>query len=371
MIPSASAASIVLAEVVDDGSGATGFDWGGVWSAIAGFMLEASGTLIAAAAIVIGAIVVRLVLQLVIRRIVERIVSGVKRQQRVDDTVELAAASPVNVMRRVQRTRSLGSVLSNAVTIAVVIVTMILLFAVIVPDATGAFSLITAAVGAGLGFGAQNIVKDVLNGIFIVAEDQLGIGDVVDLGLATGVVEDVGIRITQVRDVNGTLWFVRNGEIMRLGNLSHGWSRAIIDLAVPYDSDVDEIEAAILATAVGLAKEPKWRGRILERPELWGIESISAEAIVVRLVVKTRSSAKDDVARELRSRLKATLDGMGVRLPALNSIQLTGLDASSGLRNTRATRARPIDTGPVARPPRRPVARDLDPTPVEEEGGNE
>lgn len=335
---------------VDDGgvveSVAT-IDWDAIWTAVLGFFAHAAGTLIAVAAIIVGAIVLRLLLQVVIRRVVERIVSGVKRKHDVTDTVELAAASPLNVMRTVQRTRSLGSVLSNSVTVAIIIVSIVLIFTVTVPDAAGALSLITAALGAGLGFGAQNIVKDVLNGIFIVAEDQLGIGDVVDLGLATGIVEDVGIRITQVRDVNGTLWFVRNGEIMRLGNMSHGWARAIIDLAVPYDADVDEIETAILKTAVDLAKEPKWRSRILERPELWGIESISAEAVVVRLVVKTRTSAKDDVARELRSRLKSTLDAMNVRLPALNSIQLTGFDAADGLRSTRTRKPKPVDTGQV------------------------
>ena len=348
-----------LTEVApDEGVNTTlALDWAAIGEAVLGFLAQATGTLLAVVSIVIGAIVLRLILRVVIRRVVERIVNGVKRKHDVTDTVELAAASPLNVMRTVQRTRSLGSVLSNAVTIAIVIVTVVMLFTVLVPDAAGALTLITAAVGAGLGFGAQNIVKDVLNGIFIVAEDQLGIGDVVDLGLATGIVEDVGIRVTQVRDVNGTLWFVRNGEIMRLGNMSHGWARAIIDLAVPYDTNVDEIETAILKTAVDLAKEPKWRSRILERPELWGIESISAEAIVVRLVVKTRTSAKDDVARELRSRLKATLDAMDVRLPALNSIQLTGFNASEGLRSTRSRKPKPIDTGQVGaqRPSRTPA----------------
>src|SRR5690606_10611373 len=106
--------------------------------------------------------------------------------------------------------------------------------------------------GAGLGFGAQNIVKDVLNGFFMVIEDQLGVGDVVDLGPATGVVESVGIRITDIRDVNGTLWHVRNGEIVRVGNLSQGWARAIIDLAVPYDTDTDEAQQLILTTALDM-----------------------------------------------------------------------------------------------------------------------
>lgn len=298
--------------------------------------------------IIAGALLLRVVLQFVIRRIVNRVVLGVKRKHNVDDTRELEA-SPLAAVRLVQRTRSLGSVLSNATTALIVVATFLLIFNVAVPNATAAFALITAAVGAGLGFGAQNIVKDVLNGIFIVAEDQLGIGDVVDLGLAMGVVENVGIRVTQVRDVNGTLWFVRNGEILRLGNMSHGWARVIIDLAVPYDSDVDAIQDRILEVAVELASSPKWKYRILEKPALWGIESIAAEAIVVRLVVKTRSTAKDDVARELRARLKKALDEMGVKLPALNTIQLTGLDSTAGLRSQKAGRQKPMSLKEIAK----------------------
>ena len=290
--------------------------------------------------IIIGALVLRLIAQFIIRRVVSRIVSGVKKKHNVDDTRELEA-SPLAAVRLVQRTRSLGSVLSNGATALIVTIAILLIFNATVPNATAAFALITAAVGAGLGFGAQNIVKDVLNGIFMVAEDQLGIGDVVDLGPATGVVEDVGIRITQVRDVNGTLWFVRNGEVLRLGNMSHGWARVIIDLAVPYEADVAAIEARILEVAVELAGDPKWRHRIIERPAMWGIQSISAEAIIVRVVVKTRSTAKDDVAAELRARLKRALDDMGVRLPALNSIVLTGFEGASGLRSTRVMRQKP------------------------------
>ena len=296
--------------------------------------------LIQVAFIIVGAILLRIILIFVIRRVVNRVVTGVKKRHNVDDTRELDA-SPLAGVRIVQRTRSLGSVFSNGTTAVIVGVSILMIFTTAVPDATGAFALITAAVGAGLGFGAQNIVRDVLNGIFIVSEDQLGIGDVVDTGLATGVVEDVGIRITQIRDVNGTLWFVRNGEILRLGNMSYGWARAIIDLAVPYDADVDAIQARILEVANELAADPKWRHRILEKPALWGIESISAEAVVVRLVVKTRSTAKDDVARELRWRLKKALDEMGVRLPALNSIVLSGFDGAAGLRSTKAARQKP------------------------------
>ena len=314
-------------------------DWAEFWKQ-AGAFVGFWHVPLTVVAIIVGAVVLRWVLLRVIRRVVNRVVSGVKKKHKVDDTRELAA-SPLAAVRVVQRTRSLGSVLGNATTGLIVLVAILLIFYVTIPNATGAFALITAAVGAGLGFGAQNIVKDVLNGIFMVGEDQLGIGDVVDLGPATGVVEDVGIRITQVRDVNGTLWFVRNGEILRLGNMSHGWARVIIDLAVPYDSDVDAIQDRILEVAVELSEDKNWRYRIIEKPSLWGIESISAEAIVVRVVVKTRSTAKDDVARELRYRLKKALDDMGVKLPSLNSVMLSGFAGAAGLRSTKAQRPKP------------------------------
>ncbi|HET8896434.1 MAG TPA: mechanosensitive ion channel domain-containing protein [Protaetiibacter sp.] len=302
--------------------------------------------------IVIGAIIIRLILQFVINRTVRSIVTGVKKKQGIDDTQALIA-TPLAAVRVVQRTRTLGGLLSGVVTSVVVIVALLLIITTTFPNAVGAFSLITAAIGAGLGFGAQNIVKDVLNGLFMVIEDQLGVGDVVDLGPATGVVEAVGIRITDIRDVNGTLWHVRNGEIVRVGNISQGWARAIIDLAVPYDSDIDEVESLILRTALELAGEPKWKRLILEKPEVWGIESISAEAIVVRLVVKTRTSSKDDVARELRARLKRTLDTAGIRLPALNSIVLTGFEGAGSIRGARPPKTSPL---PIVDQPAAPKA---------------
>jgi small-conductance mechanosensitive channel len=308
--------------------------------------------------IIVIAVLIRFVMQLVIRRTVRSIVTGVKRKQGVDDTQALNA-TPLAAVRVVQRTRTLGGVLSSVVTTVIVIVAVLLIITTISPDAAGAFSLITAAIGAGLGFGAQNIVKDVLNGLFMVIEDQLGVGDVVDLGPATGVVEAVGIRITDIRDVNGTLWHVRNGEIVRVGNISQGWARAIIDLAVPYDSDIDEVETLILTTAVELAGEPKWKRLIMERPEVWGIESISAEAMVIRLVVKTRTSAKDEVARELRARLKRTLDTAGIRLPALNSIVLSGFEGAGSIRGARPPKTSPLPVvaqHPAPRAPKAPKA---------------
>jgi small-conductance mechanosensitive channel len=321
-----------------------GFDWSGVSESFVTF-IQTWRVPVRIVGIIIISVLVRGALQLVIRRVTARIVSGVKRKQNVEDTQALLN-SPLAAVRLVQRTRTVGAVLSNAVTAVIVIVASLLIVATFGESITGAFALITAALGAGLGFGAQNIVKDVLSGLFIVAEDQLGVGDIVDLGPATGVVEDVGIRITKVRDVNGTLWFVRNGEILRVGNMSQGWSRVIIDLAVPYDADTGAVQERMLATASTLAAETKWRPRVLEKPEIWGIESISAEAVVIRLVLKTRSSSKDEVARELRARLKKTLDDMGVRLPALNSIVLSGYEGAGSVLGARPPKTTPMPVIP-------------------------
>ena len=326
------------------------------WESFLAILGEIGGTLLQVAIVLVSAVVVVWVLRLIIRRVVRRVVEGAKSRARVDDTQALER-SPLASVRLVQRTRTLGPILQNIVNVTVVIVAILLIILILAgPQVMGSFTLLSAAIGAGLGFGAQNIVKDVLNGIFIVAEDQIGIGDVADLGLATGVVEYVSVRITQVRDVNGTLWFVRNGEITRIGNMSQGWSRAIIDLAVPVNADVDEVEQAMLDAARALAQEPKWRSRIIEEPEVWGLESVSGDALVIRIVIKTRAGAKDDVARELRMRLKRAIDGLGLTLPQMNSIMLSGLETAGRVRGANPPRTKPT---PIAQPgvPDRPVWR--------------
>lgn len=287
-----------------------------VWAWITSVYQGPFGVPVKVVSIIAVAILARLLLQILIRRTVSRVVRGVKKRHDLADTAALQA-SPVAALRVVQRTRALGGVLSTAVSAVVVIVALVLIVSAIDPNATGAFSLITAALGAGLGFGAQNVVRDALAGLFMVSEDQLGVGDVVDLGLATGVVEAVGIRITTVRDANGALWSVRNGEIARVGNMSQGWANVIIDLAVPYDADIPALTQELLATATEMRAETRWKGLMLAAPEVPGIESISAEATVIQLVVKTRAGAKDAVARELRARVRAALDANGLRLASL------------------------------------------------------
>ncbi len=310
------------------------------WGELLGVLAAVGMKALNVAIIIAACVLIALVLRVVIRRVVHRIVDSAKSKAAVDDTQALER-SPLADMRLVQRTRTLGTILQNIVNVMLVVIAIVLIVNALDSSLLGSLTLLTAAVGAGLGFGAQNIVKDVLNGMFIVAEDQIGIGDVVDLGLASGVVEYVSVRITQVRDVNGTLWYVRNGEVTRIGNMSQGWARAIIDLGVPLDSDLEVVEQTMLETAQELAKDPKWRTRIIDKPELWGLESIDGEALVVRIVIKARANAKDDVAQELRKRLHGALRRKEIDLPTMTTVIPTGLDGARRVRGANPPRTRP------------------------------
>lgn len=298
--------------------------WSGFFGFLASFY-ESWHLLINIVAIIVGAFVLRWLILLILRRSIERVVSGVKKTHNVEETQELASA-PLRAARIVQRTRTLGTVINSVLTVVVMGAALILVLQVLGVPVLGILGA-AGVVAAGLAFGAQNLVKDVLNGLFMVVEDQFGIGDVVDLGVASGTVETVGVRVTSIRDVDGTLWHVRNGEVLRVGNRSQGWARAIIDLPVPYKADIEAVREVILSTANSLSTDPEWRRKIIEHPEIWGVESVTAEALVVRLTVKTRSADQWAVARELRLRLKLALDKLGVSVPSLNRMVLDQHDS--------------------------------------------
>jgi small conductance mechanosensitive channel len=168
-------------------------------------------------------------------------------------------------------------------------------------------------IGVALGFGSQSLVKDFLSGVFILVEDQFGVGDIVELdGQTAGVVDAVSLRTTRLRAVDGTLWHVPNGEIRRVGNKSQHWSRALIDVEVAYNTDLDHAESVIASTAEELAAgDPD----VIEAPEVWGVERLGAHGISIRLVVKTRPSEQFRLSRELRRRIKAAFDREGIEIP--------------------------------------------------------
>ncbi len=170
--------------------------------------------------------------------------------------------------------------------------------------------------GLALGFGAQSIVKDFLSGLFMLIEDQYGVGDIVDVGSASGTVEKVSLRSTTIRDVKGTVWHVPNGVISRVGNSSQLWSRALLDVEVAYDTDLDLARDVIQQVGDSLWEDKEWGGdELMERPEIWGVQELGASAVALRLVVKTEPSKQWAVERELRMRLKNAFDKAGIEIP--------------------------------------------------------
>ena len=170
-------------------------------------------------------------------------------------------------------------------------------------------------VGVALGFGAQDLVKDFLSGLFMLAEDQYGLGDVIDAGEAAGVVEQISLRTTSLRSVDGTLWHIPNGEIRRVGNKSQEWARALLDIGVGYGTDIDRASQVIQEVADAVAADDAHRDTFLAAPEVWGVEDLSADAIVIRLVIKTTPGDQFKLARVLRLRIKDAFDREGIEIP--------------------------------------------------------
>lgn len=256
--------------------------------------------------ILIIAVLIRWLLIVLLRRTVNQVVSGVKKSKAVEVTAELAQ-SPVAAARMIQRTRTLGTVGRNLITWTIVLLTFI-----IVLDQLGvSVAAIVASAGvvaAALAFGAQNIVKDLLNGLFMVFEDQLGVGDSIQVGDISGTVEAVGVRVTQVRALDGTLWFIRNGEIVQLGNMSHGWGRAIVDIDVSNSVETQTVVSAIEEAAREVVMSQELARKVVAMPEVHGVQVIHQDYSRYRLSVQTRPDARWEVARVLRVAIRERLD---------------------------------------------------------------
>lgn len=223
-------------------------------------------------------------------------------------------ANPAADERRRQRADTIASLLKSITT---TVIATIVIFMVIAELGYNIAPLVASAgiIGVALGFGAQSLVKDFLSGIFMILEDQYGVGDVVTLGTASGSIEAVGLRVTRLRDVNGTVWYVRNGEVLAVGNMSQSWSRAVLDVPVGSSEDIDRVRAVLAEVARDLWQDAEYQGDILEEPEVWGVERWDPDGVVVRVVLKTAPSQQWLVAREMRQRIKARFDAEGIEVP--------------------------------------------------------
>ena len=273
----------------------------------------------------------------------------------------LLESSPLLSERRNQRARTLGSVLKSVVTLVLGVLAVLTAL-----DQVGLsiapFLASAGIAGVALGFGAQSLVKDFLSGIFMLAEDQYGVGDVIDVGDASGTVEAVGLRVTRLRDVNGTVWYVRNGEILRVGNQSQGWARAVLDVSVAYGEDVTRVTELLERIGSRLHQEEDWAPIVLEPPEVWGVEQMAQDGLVVRMVVKTAPLEQWRVARELRRRIKASFDAEGIEFPFAQRTVWIRQGEPGGVHGPVAPCEDPAAAAPAQRPPsgESAVARDVD-----------
>jgi small conductance mechanosensitive channel len=269
------------------------------------------------AALLVLAVVVRYLLHRMIDRLVVRAaqtepperVLGSRRAAKV-----VFGGTGIYSERRALRATTLGSLLKSIVT-AVIGVIVVVMALDILGYPIGPLLASAGIAGIALGFGAQNLVKDFLSGIFMLLEDQYGVGDVIDMGEASGTVEAVGLRVTRLRSVDGTVWYVRNGEVVRVGNSSHGWARTVLDVRIAYDEDIARVERLLADLVAEFAADPEWERYVLEEPEVWGVENLAADSVVLRVVVKTQPLQQWKIARELRERIKRVFDAEGVQIP--------------------------------------------------------
>lgn len=227
---------------------------------------------------------------------------------------DAGTATSAAAARRGQRAATMGSLLKSTVTGVVYGIVGIMVLAEI---GVNVAPLIASAgvVGVALGFGAQSLVKDFLSGIFMIIEDQYGVGDVIDAGEAIGTVEAVSLRVTRLRAQDGTVWYVRNGEILRIGNMSQNWARAVVDVGVGYGEDLVRVKRVLTEVAHDMWEDEDFRGIIIEEPEVTGVEMLAADSVNLRVLVKTAPMQQWAVARTLRERIKARFDHEGIEIP--------------------------------------------------------
>lgn len=268
---------------------------------------------------VLGYLVLAVVLRLCLHRMINRFTDNSSGKSpillrplrdRSSGTVKGAILNE----RRKQRASTIGSVLKSAV--SVMILTW---FVLSVLDVVGVnvapFIASAGIVGVALGFGAQNLVRDFLSGIFMLLEDQYGVGDVVDLGEATGTVESVGLRVTTIRDINGTVWYCRNGEVLRVGNMSQGFAVAVLDLPISHTANIEHACEVAERTTASMVKSGDFENDILEPPEMLGVNAVSADTVTIRITIKTRPGRQWAVQRRLHQDILEAFDDADIKAP--------------------------------------------------------
>ena len=276
------------------------------------------------ALLILLVVVVALVARWLLVRAIGLVTRGmVERARRRKDATPagriIAAMTGADNSRYEQRAATMGSLLRNVVSVGVFTITILTILAIFnVPLGP---LLATAGVGGvALGFGAQSLVRDYLSGMFMIMEDQYGVGDTIDTGQVTGTVEEVGLRVTRLRDANGQVWYVRNGEILRVGNQSQGWSTAIADVPIGNDEDAAQAVEILQAVAAAVGADEQFADVLMEAPSVVGVDSVTASGTTLRIIAKTLPNQQWGVKRALLQRSLEALGEAGYHGPVVPGV---------------------------------------------------
>jgi small-conductance mechanosensitive channel len=298
---------------------------------------------------VIGVLVLALVLRYALAKVIDRLAaraSGSRLRSRfagVRAAQVMAATVPWRNERQQQRAQAMASLLKSLATVVISLVAVFMVLDVLGYDLAPLLAS-AGVVGVALGFGAQNLVKDFLAGVCMLLEDQFGVGDVVDMDKASGQVESVGLRVTRLRDDSGVIWYVRNGEVLRVGNKSQGWSPVSLDIQIAHDIDLYRAADLVNSVAAEVAAGEQFKGAVMEVPTVVAIEPVlkpagpeldgdssqtDSEALTLRVRGTCTTNRQYGIQRELRRRIQVAFDAGGIPVP--ESSRLAAQSDGAGL----------------------------------------
>ncbi len=254
--------------------------------------------LIRTAIIIVGAVIAYRFVKLLIRRLVDRPIMG---------------EDPVEKRLRLQRAQTLASLLGSVAFVVIATIAGLTVLGNFFD--IGPLLASVGVLGLAVSFGAQSLVKDVITGTFMLLEGQFGVGDIVRIADVSGQVERITMRTTTLRDAHGIVHIVPNGEITRVSNLTKSWSKAVLDVGVAYRENVDRVIELLRQIIAEFHKDDEWSGRVLEAPEVLGVQALADSSVVIRVVVKTLPQEQFGISRELLRRIKNRFDEEGVEIP--------------------------------------------------------
>ncbi|MGW1889155.1 mechanosensitive ion channel family protein [Streptomyces sp. NPDC002004] len=257
-------------------------------------------------------VVIAVVLRTAIQRTITKLIDRMNRHAEAVNSTSLGGLL-VNAERRRQRSQAIGSVLRSVASFLIMGTAALMVLSTFKINLAPLLASAGVA-GVAIGFGARNLVTDFLSGVFMILEDQYGVGDTIDAGVASGEVIEVGLRVTKLRGDNGEIWYVRNGEVKRIGNLSQGWATAGVDVTVRAEEDLEKVRTTLAEVGESMAKEEPWSELLWGPVEVLGLDLVVLDSMIVRVSARTMPGKSVRVERELRWRIKRAFDEADIRI---------------------------------------------------------